>query len=325
MDTKSNGQSAAKLLNTIVHEEGSTTISRKESTVNNLLEKVDVLLYSFNQTLPSISCIYLIHCSGNNKSYVGSCLNLNARIIRHRSYLKRGAHHSKKLQNSYNKYGIELLKVAILENVTDSYNLVECEKYWMDQLDSFKNGLNCTDICLEHKKYNLTLSQIKKRSEKSKMSVICLDMEGNYLCEYDSITSAAKAINDQTTNISSCCKGKSSYVKDYIFVYKKEYNPFKDYSYKGRKYKVTEEHCKNIRLALKNKTVKKTKLQLEALMLRCSIPLAKYDLNHNLLKIYNSMKECRIENKIEQKKLRRIIDSKTPLGGFFYKEYENIV
>lgn len=325
MNTTSNGQSAAKLLNTIVHEEGSTTISRKESTLFKIVEKVGVLLYKFNDKIPNVSCIYGIYCESNNKLYVGSCIDLHARIIRHRSYLKRKVHHSKKLQNCYNKHGIETFKVIILENINNSIILAEKEELWIKKLDSFNNGLNCTDRCVKYSKFKLTSEQIKKRIAKSSKAVICLDLEGNYMCEYSSLSSAAKAVKDQSTNISSCCRGIISYVKDCVFVYKTEYDSSKDYSYKGRKYIVTDTHRQNLSRALKNKQGPKTLKQLESLRNRCSVPIEKYDLENNLLKQYSSMKECRKENKIEQKKLRKIIDSQTPTGGFLYKECKNIV
>lgn len=51
--------------------------------------------------------VYYIYCSQNNKGYVGSSNNINARISNHKSRLKSNKHKNIHLQNSYNLYGIE--------------------------------------------------------------------------------------------------------------------------------------------------------------------------------------------------------------------------
>lgn len=40
------------------------------------------------------------------------------------------------------KYGMESIKLYILEKVTDQTELSEREQYWMDKMDSVENGYN---------------------------------------------------------------------------------------------------------------------------------------------------------------------------------------
>lgn len=58
--------------------------------------------------------IYRITCTANNKSYIGSSLNIDERLAQHRCDLKHNRHHSAYMQRCYNKYGIESFKFDIL-------------------------------------------------------------------------------------------------------------------------------------------------------------------------------------------------------------------
>lgn len=86
--------------------------------------------------------IYKITYIKTGKVYVGSSININNRWNTHKGKLKQNKHHSKGLQNVYNKYGLEVLKFEILEEVLDKTKLVEREQHWINELDSYYNGFN---------------------------------------------------------------------------------------------------------------------------------------------------------------------------------------
>lgn len=318
-----NGQSAGKLLSATAYEEPSTTIPWEGSTILKRLEKAHIKFYNLCEKLPSSKGIYFIYCNNNDKMYIGSCVNFHARIIRHRYHLKHNIHHSKKLQNSFNKHGVNSFKIGILELVENDLKIAE-EK-WIKIFDSFNNGFNCTDNCIVYKKYKLTSEQIEKRSEKSRKKIVCLNLKGEYICTYTSVTDAAKAIKDQTTNISSCCKGKLHYIKNCIFVYQKDYDKNKDYSYKGKTYIFSDEHKLNISKALQNKVIIKSKKQIEDLIKRSSKKVIQENIITKQVQKYNSLKECCQQNKLYVKTLKKHIMLKTPLEGFLYKFNEDIV
>lgn len=315
------GQSAAKPLSSYEYEEGSTTISRKESTLEKV-EKAHIKFYSLTEKLPVISGIYGIYCVKNDKIYVGSAMNIHARCIRHKYQLKNRKHHSLKLQRAYDKYGIENFKMIVLESCNEK-KLLTNELKWITKLDSYLNGFNCTDICKKPKNFKLTSKQVHKRAQQSCKAVICLDLEGTYLTEYTSVSNAAKAINDQSTNISACCKGKFNYIKDYIFVYKSDYDPLKDYSYSPKKRIFSKEHKEKIGLALKGR--KQTKQNIEALIKRSSKPVFKFNDEGTLINKYSSLKECSLYEQLCTRTLKKYIVSKTPFEGFLYKFNEDIV
>lgn len=89
--------------------------------------------------------IYLIRNTKTNKVYIGSSIKLSARKQRHFKNLTEGIHHSKKLQNSFNKYGIDCFIFECIEEYEDIDNqeLIRREQYWIDYYDSYHNGYNC--------------------------------------------------------------------------------------------------------------------------------------------------------------------------------------
>jgi group I intron endonuclease len=99
------------------------------------------------QTYPELyesipSGIYTITNLINKKVYVGSSINLKRRFLSHKSLLKRNIHHSKKLQNSFNKYGLENFEFKIIEKGCWFKFLIVREQYWINFYNSFKNGYN---------------------------------------------------------------------------------------------------------------------------------------------------------------------------------------
>lgn len=78
----------------------------------------------------SIMCIYKI--SINNECYIGSAVDYDRRIRKHKKLLLENKHHSPILQNYYNKYSVII--VDILEVVSDRKNLLNREQYYMDEL-----------------------------------------------------------------------------------------------------------------------------------------------------------------------------------------------
>jgi len=66
-----------------------------------------------------------------NRVYIGSSCNIEKRWNRHKQTLKKGNHHSIKLQRHYDKYGEIDLKFIILASC-DRDDLLELEQYYMD-------------------------------------------------------------------------------------------------------------------------------------------------------------------------------------------------
>lgn len=312
------GQSAAKHLSKeqSLYDEGSTTIPRKGSTILIELEKAHTKLYNLDDFKDQNTGIYIIYSELKDKCYIGSAFNIKNRLIRHLNYLKRNAHHSLKLQRAFNKYGKNYFKIGVLQYCTKN-ELSDLEKIWIDKLNSYKDGYNSTDVCRDYKNFNLTTEQIQKRISKSQKKVIALDFEGCIFKKFNSVSEAANFFKTSSSNISRCCKGSLNYMKDHLFVYEKDYDPTKDYTYKPEKRIFTKEHCEKISSKLKGRP--KTKVQIECVIKRCSKPIKRINLNTKDETLYSSMKDCCFENKLYIKTLNKAIMLKTPLGEFLYE------
>lgn len=88
------------------------------------------------------SGIYLIKNLINGKVYIGSSKHITRRITTHKNHLLKNKHHSIKLQRAYNKYGIQNFEYSIIQYCKPIDNIIN-EQYWLDYLDSYKNGYNC--------------------------------------------------------------------------------------------------------------------------------------------------------------------------------------
>lgn len=83
---------------------------------------------SISQT-PSV---YAIRHIASGKVYVGSAINPRVRWSQHVVALRRGDHHSKYLQRTWDKYGKDAFVFEILEPVLFVEDLITREQYWID-------------------------------------------------------------------------------------------------------------------------------------------------------------------------------------------------
>lgn len=95
-------------------------------------------------SLYGVAGIYKITCTGNDKIYIGSSINIGKRFSSHRRDLERGRHGNQYLMNSYKKYGRDSLVYEMVEEVKDPSRekLLEREKFWFDKTGCCETGLN---------------------------------------------------------------------------------------------------------------------------------------------------------------------------------------
>lgn len=87
--------------------------------------------------------IYKIECLANGKVYIGSSIDFSNRWKCHRYHLNAGSHHSRPLQNAWNKYGESAFAHSIIEKCLE-IDRDSREKHWIDALQatSSKYGYN---------------------------------------------------------------------------------------------------------------------------------------------------------------------------------------
>lgn len=191
--------------------------------------------------------IYKIFCLVTNKCYIGQSSQIKKRITTHKRELRMNKHHSKKLQQAYNKYGAENFTYEILE-LCPKTKLDEREKFYIKIFDSFHNGYNMTEggNSLGHDESHPMYGKIGKESTRYIDIIYQLDLQGNIINTFESANQASKIVSGSSSNIISCLQSwkhhKSSardvsdrerfthknsywiYEKDYQFLKKKNYD-----------------------------------------------------------------------------------------------------
>jgi hypothetical protein len=87
-----------------------------------------------------IYCFYFLQKP--NEFYIGKGISILVRVQNHISAMKRGDHFNNKVQNYYNKYGLP--EFQVLEECIPEL-LVEKEIEYIEEFDSYNNGLNLTN------------------------------------------------------------------------------------------------------------------------------------------------------------------------------------
>jgi len=94
------------------------------------------------------SGIYAIRHIESGKLYVGQAVHIANRWYQHRRKLNRGVHHSRHLQNAWDKFGADAFAFEVLQAVDDPADLNRIEQEHLDRAESYcrTKGYN---ICRE--------------------------------------------------------------------------------------------------------------------------------------------------------------------------------
>lgn len=263
-----------------------------------------------NNNIPNKPGIYKITNLKNNKCYIGSAINLKARIKRHVYELKNQLHNNIYLLRSFNKYGINNFEFELIE-IFDKIKYKELlliEENYIQLYNSIKEGYNLILNNSEHfKNINKTKKHIDRNRKKQSIQVMCFNrFSGKFVKEFNSITEASLYFKTSSSNISRVCKNKLNYIKNHTFCYKKEYDKNKDYSkpyYWAKDRKLEGVHYKKIKSANQTRLGKK---------------VYKYDLNWNFITEYPSRKNAEEKNNLSKESLRRKAGLKTPFKGYYW-------
>jgi hypothetical protein len=236
------------------------------------------------------SGVYIILNLINGKFYIGGAIDFYARFRLHIADLLKNKHFNKHLQNSVNKYGIENFEFSILEEYSKDITF-DMETYWINilgatnrnigyNIDSYsktrlgailtedtKNKISKALLGRKISEDQLKLHKERIRESKGR-SIVQLDVQGNFIKEFECINDAAKELNILCTNIVALLKdNKRKTIKGFKFLYKEDYNLDKNY------------------LTAIGKTREK---------------VGKFDLLFNLLEEYNNSSEAAEKNNINK-------------------------
>lgn len=148
--------------------------------------------------------IYKISFLNSDRYYIGQSINIKNRIKYHKSNLKSDKHYNKKLQRTYNKYGVNSMSFEILENCTQQ-ELNKLELFYINKYNSYHNGLNCS----------IGGDYILKTSTKL-IHQYCAKSGKLIMSEYG-YANFARILNINDSNIRQIIKGKMKTCKGFYF------------------------------------------------------------------------------------------------------------
>jgi len=91
------------------------------------------------------SGVYALFCKATGLPYIGSSLDIHARLYRHFQLLRADGHHSEKLQVAWKKFCEPQFITLILELCSIDV-LSERERFYIEAWDSYLSGYNASNI-----------------------------------------------------------------------------------------------------------------------------------------------------------------------------------
>lgn len=228
--------------------------------------------------------IYLIENLINSKKYVGQTIqkDINRRWNRHKQLNKNGI--GTILFNAYTKYGIKNFKFKLLcicfDEDTDRYE----EEYINKYNTLYPNGYNMIEGGKSRK-----FTPILRQMLSEKLSGEKHPMFGKHLKE-----ETKQKLREKNSGINAPNYGKklTEEEKEHLSRLAKERHKKNDYQYDN---KVKEKISKSLINYYQNDNIKNKK----------NIKVQQYDLNNNLIKIFNSMNEAAKEIGVAQFSIAR--------------------
>ena len=153
--------------------------------------------------------IYKIyHLSNINQLYIGSASGTYKyggfanRFNKHLRDLRANIHCNKKLQNFINKYGIDGLRMEIIE-LCSPEKCIEREQYYINLYNPFYNIAKTAGNTLGVKP---TLEHLIKVSK----AILQYDLSGNFIAEHINATFASKFSGINSYLIRQCCRNENN-------------------------------------------------------------------------------------------------------------------
>lgn len=159
----------------------------------------------------------------DNKVYIGQSLDIHERWKQHEKLLYKGTHHSKYLQNAWNKHGKENFEFSILMECEEN-KLNEMEQYFIMAFDSYAPyGYNCTyggNSGRPTEETKQHLSDINKGEKHPKKKAI-------YCIELKRVFPYARAITEEFGwnhgDVIKCCNGSKLSFHKMHWMYYEDY------------------------------------------------------------------------------------------------------
>lgn len=244
--------------------------------------------------------VYLIEHDNTSLKYVGSTkTTFKCRWKNHIKAIRRNTA-NKVLLNIYNKYGIDGFKFSILEiiNSNDVSYIRQRERYWIEKLDTYKKGANCTlntesalyDSNLKHHKYTEEEKLELRKNSPNKKTVYLYDENGVLINTFCSTVECDRFLGLE--------KRRTNWAINHFQSLKKKYYPsyeLKEWCPKKEKEKIKKESAQKAAITRKNNGYNVC-IESQKNKIRMNNPkrkqVALYDLDGNFIRKFNSLNEC---------------------------------
>ena len=172
--------------------------------------------------------IYCIHNTVNGKKYIGSSINIQQRLLKHRSQLRGNYHENPFLQNSYNKYG-ESSFITYPVIYCEEKNLLCNEQHYILAFNSeyniAKDVLRGAQTDATKEKHSATKKKMYKEGKlfpNCSKEIKVYTIKGEYVNTFATIEETSNSLNVATTSIQRVLKKEAKQMKGFIFLYKEE-------------------------------------------------------------------------------------------------------
>lgn len=142
--------------------------------------------------------------------YIGSSKSLYSRLREHKIDLLNNNHSNDFLQRVCNKYGIENIRIDIVEFCSPEQRLIR-EKFWINKLKADMNMQDPVDHTLSEKSRKKLSKSVragraagKYKSMYDLAKIECYDYFGDYITTYDTKEDAAKACGLSVKDVIHC-------------------------------------------------------------------------------------------------------------------------
>lgn len=241
--------------------------------------------------------IYKITNLLNNKVYIGKTqLTLELRWQDHKKNFKK-LQDDMAIHKAMFKYGEDNFSTEIIEECSDEI-INDREKHWIEFYNSYQNGYNSTlggegalkwkpkqfyelwergetlNEIAQHFKIDrhtvakglkiMGVTELEIKTRSLGKPVLQYSLDGKYIKRYDSLSSAAREFgSNNVSNIKSCCQGRIKSAYNFLWKYEADNTAI-------------EQKVLDFKKSGKGKTKK----------------VEQYDLNDNLIAVYNSCREA---------------------------------
>lgn len=163
--------------------------------------------------------IYKITNIINQKTYIGSSIEIKVRMMKHKYMLKSNTHYNNHLQNSFNEYGENNFEFEIIEECSLD-ELIVRENYFINKYKSndFNSGYNLATVN-EFRRNNFN-EEVKVKNSKLGLEsngnfteFKCVNLETNNEIIFNSLVDAANYLlsNNYTKGTARNIRQKLSY------------------------------------------------------------------------------------------------------------------